>query len=89
MELKAAVEKYLEVVKGFGSPMPLQEFGLPGNELEAMVSAWEEDYHLHRHFLLIPAAEKPGGDTPQTAYRISGMAYTAIVFHASVRHAFE
>ena len=90
MELKAAVEKYLGVVKEFGRPMPLASFGLPRKELEAMVSAWEEDYHLHRHFELIPPAtpmpdSREAGDT----YVIRGITFCAIVFKESIRHAFD
>lgn len=86
MNLKAAVEKYLEVAREFGRPMPLAQFGLHKDELEAMVSAWDEDYHLHRHFELIPpsqaGAPSPGDDP---VYLINGVAYTAIVFQESIR----
>ena len=87
MDLKAAVEKYLEVVKEFGRPMPLSRFGVPRDELEAAVAAWDEDYHLHRHFELIPPSpERPddGG-----TYVIQGLPYSAIVFKESIRHVFE
>lgn len=88
MDLKAAVERYLEVVQEFRRPMPLRRFGLPQEEVEAMVSAWDEDYHLHRHFELIPAPKAaPGDPATETAYRINGIFYTAIVFHESIRHA--
>ena len=83
MELKAAVEKYLEAVQEFCRPMPLSQFGLPKEEVEAMVSAWEEDYQVHRHLELIPASTA-GQNTP--VYRIGGLLYTAIVFRESIRH---
>ena len=86
MDLKTAVEKYREVVGEFGRPMPLAQFGLPQEAIEAMVSAWDEDYHLHAHFELVPAAGSP---EKETAYRINGRAYTAIVFRPSIRHVFE
>ena len=82
MTLKAAVEKYLEVAREFGNPMPLTQFRLPQDELVAMVSAWEEDYHLHRHFELLPASRAGAGDP---AYLINGVAYTVIVFRESIR----
>ena len=86
MDLRAAVERYREEVREFGRPMPLAQFGLPQEGIEAMVSAWDEDYHLHAHFELIPAAGSP---EKETVYRINGRAYTAIVFRPSIRHVFE
>ena len=82
MTLKAAVEKYLEIARQFGKPMPLAQFGLPHDELVAMLSAWEEDYHLNRHFELLPASQAGAGDP---AYLINGVAYTTIVFRESIR----
>ena len=90
MELKAAVERYLEVVKEFDRPMPLSRFGLSNEELGAMVSAWDEDYHLHRHFELIsPSMASPGMREDATLYLINGLPYSAIVFKESIRHVFE
>ena len=90
MELKAAVEKYLEVVKEFDLPMPLSRLRLSNEELEAMVSAWDEDYHLHRHFELIsPSFAPPGIGEDATVYLINGLRYSAIVFKESIRHVFE
>ena len=85
MDLKAAVAKYLEVVGEFGRPMPLTEFGLSREATEAMVSDWEEDYQLHRHLELIPATGGPGGRPAESAFVVAGMAYTAVVFRASIR----
>lgn len=90
MELKAAVEKYLEVVREFRRPMPLSGFGLPPRELEALLSAWDEDYHLHRHFELLTSAEAPPGisqDAP--VYLVGGQTYVAIVIHESIRHVLD
>ena len=90
MELKAAVERYLDVVKEFDLPMPLSRLGLSNEELEAMVSAWDEDYHLHRHFELIsPSIAPPGIGVDATVYLINGLPYSAIVFKESIRHVFE
>ena len=90
MDLKAAVEKYREVVKEFGQPMPLSRFGLPKEEVEAMVAGWDEDYHLHRHFVLLPAPQTGSGDPgAETAYSINGLSCAAIVFRESIRHAIE
>ena len=82
MDLKAAVARYLEVAGDFGRPMPLTAFGLSREATETMVSAWEEDYQLHRHLELIPAA---GGQSSESAFVVAGLAYSAIVFRASIR----
>ena len=90
MDLKAAVERYREVMKGFGQPMPLSRFGLPKKEIEAMVAGWDEDYNLHRHFVLLPAPQAGSGDTgAETSYSINGFSCTAIVFRESIRHVLE
>jgi hypothetical protein len=90
MELKDAVKKYLDVVKHFGQPMPLSEFGLAKEELESILSAWEEDYHLHRHFDLLEDSMIPAGASGEIReYSVNGLAIVAIVFHQSVRHILE
>ena len=97
MNLKAAVEKYLAVTGAFDRPMPLTAFGLDQKDTEAMLAAWEEDYQLHRHMELIPAgpqgpktvktATKEGREGPagQERYFVGGIAYTGVVFRASIR----
>ena len=78
MDLKAAVERYREVVNEFGQPMPLSRFGLPKKEIEAMVAVWDEDYHLHRHFVLLPAPQAGAGKSEEeTSYSINGLSCTA------------
>ncbi len=62
--------------------MPLDQFGLSQPEVEATLSAWEEDYHLNRHFELVPASWMHSGSP---AYRINGALYTAIIFRESIR----
>ena len=82
MDLQAAVGKYLEVVHEFGQPMALYGFGLPAAELVAMIAAWEEDYHLHRHFELLPSSQVAAG---QPTYLINGTAYSTILFRDTIR----
>ena len=86
MNLKAAVQKYLEVAREFGQPMRLADFGLPSAELVAMVAAWDEDYHLHAHFELIPSSWINASDP---AFPVNGVAYTAILFRESIRDVLE
>jgi len=47
-----------------------------------MLSAWDEDYHLHCYFELIPASRMSAG---APAYNINGTMYTAIVIQETVR----
>ena len=82
MNLKAAVERYLESVGSFGVPMPLDRFGLTQAEVEAMLAAWEDDYHLSRHFELVPSSQ---ASVPAPAYSINGAVYSAIIFRESIR----
>ena len=82
MNLNEAVARYLQAAGGFGQPMPLSQFQLPQAELETMLSAWEEDYHLNCYFELIPASRMSEG---APAYRINGALYTAIVIQETVR----
>ncbi len=77
-------------MKEFGQPMPLSRFGLPKEEVEAMVAVWDEDYHLHRHFVLLPAPLAGSSDPgAETSYSINGLSCTAIVFRESIRHVLE
>ena len=91
MNLNEAVQKYLAVTGEFGRPMPLAAFGLDRSATEAMLAAWEEDYQLHRHMDLIPAGpEEPTkkdreGSAAQEKYFVGGVAYTGVVFRASIR----
>jgi hypothetical protein len=86
MNLKEAVEKYLAVAGRFGETMPLAGFGLEPKETEAMLSAWDEDYHLHRHFELVPASWMTAG---VTACSINGALYSAIIIRESIREAID
>ena len=82
MDLKTAVRKYLEAAGEFSRPMPLARFDLPREQIQKTLSAWEEDYHLHRHFELIPASYLNTGDP---SFTINGMEYSKIVFLPSIR----
>jgi len=86
MDLKAVVAKYLEAAGRFGEAVPLARLGIDQAAIEAAVSAWEEDYHLSRHFELVPASPMSPG---APAYRINGASYTAIVFRETIRDVLE
>jgi hypothetical protein len=82
MVLREAVEKYLSIAGEFDRPMPLSAFGLGREETESMLSAWEEDYQLHRHLELVPAGTS--GPAKHTEYLVGGVAYTEIVIRQSI-----
>lgn len=84
MTLHEAVEKYLQAAGSFGQIMPLERFGLPPKELDAMLSVWEEDYHLSRHFELIPASYR---NASAAGFVIGGAEYTGIIIRDSIREA--
>ncbi|HWP83565.1 MAG TPA: hypothetical protein VNN17_00105 [Terriglobia bacterium] len=84
MTLQEAIERYLEVAGEFGVAMPLSGFGRPQQEVEETLSAWDEDYHLHRHFELVPASWMAPA---ATAYRINGALYTDIILRETIREA--
>ena len=84
MTLKEVVEKYLTVAGQFGESMLLSRFGLPQEEMEALLSAWDEDYHLHRHFELVPASWMT---EPTPSYSVDGSLYSAIILRESIREA--
>jgi len=89
MNLKAAVQLYLEAVGEFGKPMPLTAFGLSREATEAMVSAWEEDYQLHRHLELIPVSGGRPESAAESSYIVGGLVYTGVVFRSSIRNVIE
>lgn len=82
MTIQEAVNKYLTVTNGFGELMPLSRFEVPPAELRGALSDWEEDYHLSRHYELVPASYRDGG---AQAYVINGIEYTGIIFHNSIK----
>jgi hypothetical protein len=82
LDLKTAVDQYLRNVHEFGRPMPLISFDASKQELESSLSAWDEDYHLHRHFELLSGSPADGEQ-----FVVNGVPYSAIIFLTSVRDA--
>ena len=82
MDLKEAVEKYLEIAGSFGEPAPLGRFGLQPSEMAALLASWEDDYHLSRYFELVPFSSMAASEP---AYRVNGVLYTAIIFRETIR----
>ncbi|MBI2956904.1 MAG: hypothetical protein HYY26_06300 [Acidobacteria bacterium] len=78
MTLRELVERYLEQAGSFGRAIHLSEFGLPREELERELSAFEEDYQISRFFRLTREPEPPGGAPPGAPwlYTINGFDYS-------------
>jgi hypothetical protein len=68
MTLLAIVEKYRQLTPGFGTALPLADFGLSRDETERTFGIFDEDYHISRffHFTLDPALPS------ESAYQING-----------------
>ena len=88
MELRAAVERYLRVAQAFGRPMSLSDFGVSREELQVALSAWEEDYQIHRHFELLPS-DGQAAESGSPCYEINGELYTAIIIKETIRDVFS
>jgi len=78
MTLKELVDRYREHAGGYGRPVHLSQLGLPREELEGELSAYEEDYQISRFFRLTRAADEenqpqPGGSA---LYTINGFDYS-------------
>ena len=70
MTLKEIVDKYLAIAGGFTFLAPLAGFGLERGEVERVLGAFDEDYHISRylHFSQVLG----------TAYKINGFEQTHV-----------
>jgi hypothetical protein len=50
MPLRQLVQRYLEHAGSFGKAVSLSSFGLTVPELENLLSAYNQDYHISRFF---------------------------------------
>lgn len=80
MTLKELVALYRERAGGYGRPLHLSEFGLPKEELERDLSAYEEDYQISRYFKLTRAPDEQNRPRPGAPplYTIGGFDYSHI-----------
>ena len=77
MTLRELVEKYLSIAGGYAFLAPLADFGIERDELERIISAFDEDYHISRylHFSQV------SGPT----YKINGFDQTHISIDAEIQ----
>ncbi|MFQ5777707.1 MAG: hypothetical protein ACE5IP_06835 [Terriglobia bacterium] len=78
MELKELAARYRERAGEWGRPLHLSELGLPPEELERVLSAYDEDYQISRFFQLtrVPDPENHPRAGGQPLYTINGFAYS-------------
>jgi hypothetical protein len=77
MTLPAIVEKYRQLTPGFGTALPLADFGLTRDETERTFGIFDEDYHISRFFHFSKAAGQ--------SFQISGFAQTHISIDAEIQ----
>jgi hypothetical protein len=78
MDLRAILDRYLELAGGFGAPVALERFSASREELERAFAILDEDYLISRffHFTTQPGA---------TAYRINGFDHTHVSIDAAIQ----
>ena len=87
MDLPTLVKKYQEIAGGFGQPVHLSQFGLPKNEIEKLVSGFDEDYQISRYLLLSREADEALTSYPPDCrvFLISGFECTHLSLHADIQ----
>ena len=87
MDLGAAVKKYLEVAGSFDQQVHLSALGLPKEETEKIISAWDEDYQISRYLLLsLERNEALASFPPESRiYLINGYECSHLTFHADIQ----
>lgn len=78
MDLRAILDRYLELAGGFGRPIALERFAASRDELERAFAILDEDYHISRFFHF---TTQPGAAT----YRISGFDHSHVSIDAEVQ----
>jgi len=59
MQLNELVARYRELATRTGEPVALTDFGLPKEELEKELAAYDEDYQISRFLQFTQEAEAP------------------------------
>ena len=70
MTLREIVDKYLAIAGGFSFLAPLADFGLPAADVERILGALDEDYHISRYFHF--------SQVSGPAYKINGFEQTHV-----------
>lgn len=86
MDLRTLVERYRTLAGDYGCAIHLSEFGLAKEELERILSAYEEDYHISRYFKLsrVPDAENRPREGGERLYTINGFDYSHLAIERGI-----
>ena len=78
MTLRELVEKYLAIAGGFTFLAPLADFGMEREEVERVLGAFDEDYHISRyiHFTQVSGP----------AYTINGFEQTHVSMDEEIQN---
>jgi hypothetical protein len=87
MDLRTAVQLYLEATGGFDRPLHLSRFGLAKDEVERIVSAWDEDYQISRYVLLSRERDETLGEYPADSriFLINGFEVSHLSFREGIQ----
>jgi hypothetical protein len=87
MDLAEGVKRYLEKAGTFHRPLHLSALGLPREETEESVAAWDEDYQISRYMLLSrePDDQLRAFPEDQRVYLINGFDCTHLSFQPGIR----
>lgn len=83
MTLKELVGRYRESAGDYGRAIALSELGLPKDELERELSAYDEDYHISR-FLQLTRVPDSGEAGSAAVHTINGFEYTHVAILAEI-----
>jgi hypothetical protein len=78
MDLRAIIDRYLELAGDFGAPVALERFAASRDELERAFAILDEDYHISRFFHF---STQPGA----SAFRINGFDHTHVSIDAAIQ----
>jgi hypothetical protein len=78
MDLRAIIDRYLELAGDFGRAIPLERFAASRNEIERAFAILDEDYHISRFFHF---SSQPGA----SALRINGFDHTHVSIDAAIQ----
>jgi hypothetical protein len=83
MNLREAVDKYLEIAGDFGRAVPLSSFGLSREETEKVFAPFDEDYHISRYIHLSEQKSTAPAKADE-AYQINGFKHTHVSIDAEI-----
>jgi hypothetical protein len=78
MDLRAIIDRYLELAGEIGAPVALERFAASRDEIERAFAALDEDYHISRFFHF---STQPGA----AVFRINGFDHSHVSIDAAIQ----